>query len=134
MPSLVDKHELNFLRKRGKPSNSSKAFRYIRVSFSLVLKSVKNLNRISEWFSIGSRLYNAKFGRRMWNHFSGKARQILRLSKNFLPILEFPINLFWIPSKTEMESPEWLNIGSAFLMLNLVEEYKTIFLGRQGKP
>ena len=47
----------------------------------------------SEWLNIGSRLYNAKFGRVIQNHFRGKATQILKLCKNFLSKLEFPINL-----------------------------------------
>ena len=44
--------------------------------------------------NICSRLENAKFGWRMQNHFSGKARQNLKLSKNFLFMLELPKYLF----------------------------------------
>ena len=67
---------------------------YIGVSYKFVLKSVKCLNWSCEQWNIGLKLYNTKFGRRIQNHFSGKARQTLKLSKNFLPIFEFPINLF----------------------------------------
>ena len=48
----------------------------------------------SEPWNIAPRIYNAKFGQQIQNHFSGKVRQTLKLSKNFPPMLEFPINLF----------------------------------------
>ena len=62
------------------------------ISYVFVLKTVKGLNRIfcvTEYW-----LENAKFAPRMQSHFSGKVRLTLKLSKNFLSILEFLINLF----------------------------------------
>ena len=49
----------------------------------------------SERLNIGSRLYNAKFGQQIQIDFSEKATQTLKLFKNVLSILEFPINLLW---------------------------------------
>ena len=44
--------------------------------------------------NIGKKLKNAKFARRIQNHFSGKTRLALKLGGSFLFMLEFPINLF----------------------------------------
>ena len=60
----------------------------IGVTYKFVLKSVESLNRL-KLKNIGSRFYNAKFGRRIQNHFSRRAKQTLILSKIILPILEF---------------------------------------------
>ena len=42
----------------------------------------------SEWLNIGIWLHNAKFGQRVQNHFSGKAKLTLKFFKKFLCILE----------------------------------------------
>ena len=67
VPNLVDKYKYIFLGKRVKPW-------------------------ISPWFNVCSRLYNGKFGKQIQKIFSGKSRQTLKLSENFLPALEFPID------------------------------------------
>ena len=67
---------------------------YIVFSYETVLKSVESLIGIFRAMENKPWLYNAKFPERIQNHFSGKLRQTLKLSKNFLTILEFPINLF----------------------------------------
>ena len=84
---------------------------YIRVSYKFVLTSVKKLNRIFLMIEIASRLYNAIFGWEIQNRFSGKARQTLKLYKNFFLILGFSINLFWSLSKAWIESSESWNTG-----------------------
>ena len=61
--------------------------------------------------NIGSRFYNDKFRRRIQNHFSEKTRRSLKVSKKFLPVLEFRINLFWSLSKAWIESSGTWNIG-----------------------
>ena len=72
---------------------------YIWTSCKFVLKSGKSLNRIS--WAIESWFKALKY--QIWltntNHFSWKGRQTLKLSKNFLRIFEFSINLFWSLSK-----------------------------------
>ena len=70
-----------------------KLFPYIGVSYKFVLKSVK-IESCGPWIIRSSR-YNAKFGRPIQNHFSGKSRQTLELFKSFLPILGFPLKLVW---------------------------------------
>ena len=69
---------------------------------------------IESWvqLSVSKRFKNAKFARRIQNHFSEKVKQTLKISENFLRILEFPVNLFWSLSKTKIESFDKLNIGS----------------------
>ena len=68
---------------------------------------------IESWvqLSVIKRLKNAKFARRIQNHFSEKVKQTLKISENFLRILEFPINFFWSLSETKIESSDKLNIG-----------------------
>ena len=57
---------------------------YIGVFYKSALNSVKTLNRIfwakEYWFKA---LYNLKFGQRIQNHFSGKARLTLKLFEKF---------------------------------------------------
>ena len=72
----------------------------IGVTYKFVLKCLKSRNRIfldiKYWFKTLECL--------SWSTntkpFSGKARQSFKLSRNFLPILQFSINLFWSLSKT----------------------------------
>ena len=66
-------------------------------------------------WNIGSMLYNAKFGRRIQNNSSGKARQTFTFSKFFLPLLEFSMNLPEVCVKSQLT----VIIGlSTFGMLN----------------
>ena len=85
---------------------------YIGVSYKFVLKSVKGLNRISRVIEYWFKALECQLGRRIQNHVSGKLRQSFKLSKNFLPILGFRINLFRCLSKAYIESPGLWNIGS----------------------
>ena len=88
----------------------------------------------SEPWNIGSGLYKAKVGRQIKNHFSGKGRRTLKLSKNLLPILEFPINLFEVCQKPKSNLLSHGILVQGFIMPNLVDEYKTNFLEQWGKP
>ena len=47
MPNMVDKYKAIFLGKQGNLKTHPKFNPYIAVSYKLVLKSVKSLNRIS---------------------------------------------------------------------------------------
>ena len=68
---------------------------YIGVSYNLVLQSTKGYIGSSKYHKIFVlKIYHAKFGQRIQNHFSGKVRQTLELFKKFLPIFVFPMNLF----------------------------------------
>ena len=108
-------------------------------SFFLILEFPINLfwslPKVSIEFSgpwiIRSRRYNAKFGRPIQNHFSGKTRQNLKLSKNFLSIFKFPLSGVCKKPKSDLVSGTMLVPG--FRLTNLVEEYKTIFLRKHGK-
>ena len=53
----------------------------------------------SVWSNIRLRVYNDKNCRRIQTHFSGKLRQISKLCKSFVLMLEFPINSLWSLSK-----------------------------------
>ena len=68
---------------------------YIGVSDKFVLKSVKSLNRIFWVIEYWLKFLEAKFDRQIQNYFSRKVRESLELFKSFVPILEFPTNLFW---------------------------------------
>ena len=72
---------------------------YIWVSYKFVLKSVKSLNRILWATEYLFKALKCQICWRIQNHFSGKVRQTLKLSKIVVPIFEFPINLFWSLSK-----------------------------------
>ena len=87
---------------------------HIGVPYKLVLGSVKGIHRIfcSELLNIWKRLKHAKFGQWIKNHFYGKARQTLKLSKKFAPNLEFHINLFWSLTKAYIKPSEPLNISA----------------------
>ena len=85
---------------------------YLWVSYKFVLKFVKSLNQvlsaIEYWFK--ALKYQIWFTNA--NHFSKKAKQTLKLSKNLFPIFEFSINLFWSLCKAWIESYELRNLGS----------------------
>ena len=85
---------------------------YIGFSYKFVLNSVKDRNGISRVIEYWFRVFNAKFSWGIQNHFPGKTRQTLELSKNFFHLLEFRVDLFWSLSKDQMECSEWLVIGS----------------------
>ena len=78
---------------------------YIGVSYKFVLKSVKGLNRISRVIEYWFKALECRIWLTIQNHVSGKLRQSFKLSKNFLPILGFRINLFRCLSKAYIESP-----------------------------
>ena len=63
------------------------------VFYKLASGSVKTLNRIFWCLNIGARFKTSKFVERKQNDFSGAARQTMNLSKMFLLISEFSINL-----------------------------------------
>ena len=72
-----------------------------------------------ERMNIGTWLLNVKFGWRIQNHFSGKARQMLKLSKNFLPMFEFKslnqilwASEYWFKA---LKCQFWLTNTTAFL-------------------
>ena len=64
-----------------------------RFSYNFSPKSFKGICPIFWWLNIGSTLFNGKFSQRIQVQFSGKARQALKFSKNYHPILKFPITL-----------------------------------------
>ena len=82
---------------------------------------------------IGTRLKNAKFGQWIINHFSRKGTEILKHLKNLLLILEFPINPFENLARAQIKFCKWLNIGIKLENLNLIDEHKTVFLGKSGR-
>ena len=59
----------------------------------------------------GSRLSNVKIGWRIQNHFSGKARQTLKLFQNLLLVFEFLIKWFWSLTKAYIQSYKVGNNG-----------------------
>ena len=64
------------------------------------------------------------------NHFSGKPRQRLKVSKNLLPILEFP---FEVCQKHKSNIMSYRILVQGFKTSNLIDEYKIIFLGKWSK-
>ena len=127
---------------QGTQSNvSGKGRQILKLSKNLLFKSYnlfwslsKNWVKSSEWLNVWTRLKNAKFGQRIQNYFSWKVRQTLKILKKFLSILEFPINMFqslWKPKSCLMR--HWLLV-QGFIMPNLVNKYKTIFLKKRGWP
>ena len=83
----------------------------------------------SEWLNIGTWLCDTKFGQRIQNHFSGKARLTLKLSKKFLPILDLPLNLS--KSKSNLRNDATLLQGSK--MYNLVNKVESHFSENEAK-
>ena len=134
MPSLVNKYKIIFLGKQEKPSNSSKTFS-LYCSFLLIYFEVgqkPKWNLLSVWTLVQG-FNNYKFAQQIQIYFSGKQRQSLKPLKSFLPILEFPINLFWSLSKALMKSSGSWSFGQSFRMTNLVNKYKIMFLEKRGK-
>lgn len=107
-----------------------KACPYIVVSNKFFFDVFQKPN---EWFDIGTRLKNAKFGQWIINHFSRKGTEILKHLKNLLLILEFPINPFENLARAQIKFCKWLNIGIKLENLNLIDEHKTVFLGKSGR-
>ena len=66
---------------------------YIWVSYKFVMKSVNSLNWISWATECWFKALKCQYWSTNQNHFSGKAKQTLKLSKNFLPIFEVSISL-----------------------------------------
>ena len=66
---------------------------------------IKSLHRylLSDWI-------NAIFARRIQKYCLRKARQILKISKTYFPILELPLNLIWSLSKAKIKSSDGLII------------------------
>ena len=67
---------------------------YIEVSHQLILKFLKSLNEFCGTSNFCSRLCNAKFARKIENHYSENSRLTLKSSTKVVLILEFPIKLF----------------------------------------
>ena len=98
-----------------KLGNLQKVSPNVEVSYKFVFEVCQSLIESSMLWNIGSMLYNAKFGRRIQNNSSGKARQTFTFSKFFLPLLEFSMNLPEVCVKSQLT----VIIGlSTFGMLN----------------
>ena len=54
--------------------------------------------------------------------FFWKAKQILKLSKHFVPLLEFPINMFRSLSKALIKSFDPMNIGSMLVNFKFCQQ------------
>ena len=71
-----------------------------------------------------------KFPRWIHIYFFEQARQTLKPWKKFLFLLEFLIDLFWsLPKRNSNLLSDWILV-QFFKMPNLVNKYKTIFLGK----
>ena len=76
----------------------------------------------------GSRLYNAKIGWRIKNHFSRKVTERLKLFKSLLPEFESPIKWFWSLSNTSIKYYKVGNNPSRLLKCrNSLTNKKTFF-------
>ena len=75
-----------------------------------------------------SKMY--KFGKRILNYFSGKARQIVKLCRNVHCILEFSIKLFLSWSKASVESSKPWNIESRLYNEKFCWPIKNRFSGK----
>ena len=102
------------------------------VSFFWSLHEVKIES--SEPWNIGSSLYNDKSGQRIENHFSGKVRLALKFCHDFLPMLEFPINLFWSLSKAKIKSSVRLNVSERLKNAKFAQRIQNRFSGRARQP
>ena len=135
MPSFFNEYKTFSVRKRDKPSNSEKTFSFYW-SFQQTYFEVCQKPRLisSEPKNTASRLYSANFGQQIQNRFSRKARQTLNSAKTF--------SLYWIFLKfcfevCQMPRLNLLRHGilvQGFTMSTLVNEYKTISLGKGDKP
>ena len=107
------------------------------VIFEIPLNIFWSLSRTyiesSEWYNIGLWNYNAKFGRRIQNHSSGKATKILEFLRKFFRIFELCIICFQVYENTKSNPFGHGTFAQGFGMPNLVDEYKTSFLGKQDK-
>ena len=73
------------------------------------------------------RLQNAKFPRRIRKHFLRKEKQILKLFKNYFPILEIPLNLIGNCQKRKSNLLfDWL-LAWSYKIPNLTRKCKIIF-------
>ena len=123
-----------FSESKGNLEAIQKLSSYIGVSHQLILKFLKSFNQFSGPLNICSRLCNAKFARKIENHYSENSRLILKTSTKVLLILEFPINCFELCEKPQLNLLSDRILAQSFLMGSLVEKNKTIFLGNHGKP
>ena len=98
------------------------------VSFFWSLHEVKIES--SEPWNIGSSLYNDKSGQRIENHFSGKVRLALKFCHDFLPMLEFPINLFWSLSNAKIKSSVRLNVSERLKNAKFARRIQNYFSGK----
>ena len=106
---------------------------YIWVSYNFVLKSVKILSRILWARESCFKALKCQIWLGIQNHFSGKARETFKLPKNFLPIFDFSIISFEVWQKPQSNLMNYGILVQCFQVPNLVDDYKTGFLGRRGK-
>ena len=92
--------------------------------WSLEISSIES----SVPWSIASSLYNANLGQRIQNHFCGKVRLASKLCKKFLPMLEFPIKLFWNLQKALIKSSVRLNVGKRLKNAKFIRRIQNHFL------
>ena len=107
---------------------------YIWVSYKFVLKSVKSLNRIlwatKYWFkTLKCQIWftNTK------PFFLGKRGSRWDAPKTFSLYLSFLKIYFEVCQKPKSNLMSYRILVQGFKMPNLVDEYKTIFLGKRGK-
>ena len=129
MQNLVNKYRMIFHGKSRQILKLSRKITRLELPKNLFWSLAKAQIESSELLKVGTRFKNAKFGWR--NHFSGKPKQTLKLRENFLPIFKFPINFFevWQMPKSNLLS-HWI-LPQRFKIPNLLDKYKTIFLGKR---
>ena len=110
-----------------------KPFPSIGVSYKFLLKSVKSLNRIFWAMDYSFKALQCQIWSTNTNHFSGKTRQNLKLSKIFFSIFKFPLTCSGVCQKPKSNIVSGTMLVQGFRLPNLVEEYKTIFLRKHGK-
>ena len=134
VPNLVDEYKTIFLGMRGQAWNSPKSFslywRLLWIYFEVCQKPQSNL--LSDWILVeGFRMRNlvGKYK----TIFLGKLGKFWNLPKPFSVYWSFLQICFEV-----WQNPKLNLMGHGMLiqglrMQNLVDEYKTIFLGRRGK-
>ena len=123
-----------FWESKGNLEAIQKLSSYTGVSHQLILKFFKSFNQFSGPLNICSRLCNAKFARKIENHYSENSRLTLKTSTKVLLILEFPIISFEVCENPKLNLLSDRILVQSFLMGSLVEKNKTIFLGNHVKP
>ena len=130
MPDLVNKQKTNFLGKRDKHWNMSKTFPYFEVSYKFRLKSVKSLKEIfwimEYWFmALECQIWSTNT-----KNIFAKTRQTLEIIKNFLLLLQFPINSSWRLPKPWIESSGPWNDGLTPFNAKFCRRWQNQFSGK----